>query len=121
MNHRRTLEWLTLGNYAETLPGSSCPGVEFLSFPPSCVAIALPFPQFALLHSVPRVHPSLITILGNCGCQFPRCVLALTFIENLVRIAPYSLLPRKHKIVFIFPLRIDSAVCEHSNIQINAS
>jgi hypothetical protein len=29
---------------------------------------ALPFPQFALLHSVTCVQLRLITILGNCGC-----------------------------------------------------
>jgi hypothetical protein len=29
---------------------------------------ALPFPQFALLQSVPRVQLKLITVLGNCGC-----------------------------------------------------
>jgi hypothetical protein len=30
--------------------------------------VALPFPQFALLHSVTCVQLRLITILGNCGC-----------------------------------------------------
>jgi hypothetical protein len=29
---------------------------------------ALPFPQYALLHSVTRVQLWLITILGNRGC-----------------------------------------------------
>jgi xanthine dehydrogenase iron-sulfur cluster and FAD-binding subunit A len=29
---------------------------------------ALPFPQFALLHSVACVQLRLTTILGNCGC-----------------------------------------------------
>jgi hypothetical protein len=29
---------------------------------------ALPFPQFALLHSVTCVQLRLTTILGNCGC-----------------------------------------------------
>jgi hypothetical protein len=31
-------------------------------------AVALLFPQFALLHSVTCVRLSLIVILGNCGC-----------------------------------------------------
>jgi hypothetical protein len=29
---------------------------------------ALPFPQYALLHSVTCVQLRLITVLGNCGC-----------------------------------------------------
>jgi fucose 4-O-acetylase-like acetyltransferase len=33
---------------------------------------------YCLLHSVPRVQLSLITILGNCGCQFPWYALSLT-------------------------------------------
>jgi hypothetical protein len=37
----------------------------------------LPFPQFALLHSVTCVQLRLITILVSCGCQFPWCALAL--------------------------------------------
>jgi hypothetical protein len=41
-------------------------------------ATALPFPQFALLHSVPCVQLRLITILGNCGCQLPCYALGLT-------------------------------------------
>jgi hypothetical protein len=40
--------------------------------------IALPFPQFALLRSVICVQLRPITILENCGCQFPWCVLAHT-------------------------------------------
>jgi hypothetical protein len=40
--------------------------------------VASPFPQFALLHSVTCVQLGLITILGNCGCQFPWCTLAKT-------------------------------------------
>jgi hypothetical protein len=43
-------------------------------------SIALPFPQFALLHSVPRVQLTLITILGSCRCQFSWCTLALTLV-----------------------------------------
>jgi hypothetical protein len=39
-------------------------GAEFLNLPRH----ALPFPQFALLYSVPRVQLSLITILGNYCC-----------------------------------------------------
>jgi hypothetical protein len=34
----------------------------------SCVAIALSFPQFALLNSIAGVQLSLTTFLGNCGC-----------------------------------------------------
>jgi hypothetical protein len=41
-----------------------CLEVEFLVF----LRIVLPFPQFALLHSVTCVQLRLITILGNCGC-----------------------------------------------------
>lgn len=44
----------------------SCLGVEILSLSASYVAVALPFPQFALLHS-DRVQLSLITMVGNCG------------------------------------------------------
>jgi hypothetical protein len=47
--------------------------------------VALPFPQFALLHSVTCVtyyQLRLITILGNCSCQFPWCALALTLPER---------------------------------------
>jgi hypothetical protein len=43
-----------------------CLGIEFLSLP----RVALPFIQFALHHSIPRVHLSLITTLGNCGCIY---------------------------------------------------
>jgi hypothetical protein len=39
---------------------------------------ATQFPQFALLHSVTCVQLRLITILGNCVCQFPQCVPGLT-------------------------------------------
>jgi hypothetical protein len=38
---------------------------------------ALPFPQFTLLHSVSCVQLRLITILENCGCQFPWGALGL--------------------------------------------
>jgi hypothetical protein len=41
-----------------------CMEVEFLSLPP----VALPFPQSALLNSIPRVQLRLITFLGNFGC-----------------------------------------------------
>jgi hypothetical protein len=41
-----------------------CLVVEFLSLP----RVALPCPQFALLHSVTFVQLRLITIFGNCGC-----------------------------------------------------
>jgi hypothetical protein len=44
---------------------------------------ALPFPQFALLHSVTCVQLRLITILGNCGCQFPWCALAFKQTKDL--------------------------------------
>jgi hypothetical protein len=37
---------------------------------------ALPSPQCTLLHSIICVELRLITIQWNCGCQFPRCVLA---------------------------------------------
>jgi hypothetical protein len=40
--------------------------------------VALPFPQVSLLHSVTCVQLRLITIFGNCGCQFPFCTLTLT-------------------------------------------
>jgi hypothetical protein len=42
--------------------------------------VALPFPQFALLHSATCVQLRLITILGNCGCArlpFPWCAPAI--------------------------------------------
>jgi hypothetical protein len=42
----------------------SCLEVEFLSLP----RVALLFLKFALLHSVPHVQLSLVTILRNCGC-----------------------------------------------------
>jgi hypothetical protein len=38
---------------------------------------AMQFPQFALLRSVTCVQLRLITILGNCSCQFPWCALTL--------------------------------------------
>jgi hypothetical protein len=38
-----------------------CLEIEFLSHP----RVVLPFPQFALLHSLTCVHLRLITILGN--------------------------------------------------------
>jgi hypothetical protein len=72
MNHRSTLEKLTLGNCAATQLWedwlAQLPGSWLSQSSASCVAIALPFPKFALLHSVPHVQLSLITILGNCGC-----------------------------------------------------
>jgi hypothetical protein len=40
----------------------------------------LPFFQYALLVSVTCVQLKLITILGNCGCQFPWCALGLTVV-----------------------------------------
>jgi hypothetical protein len=46
----------------------SCLGVEFLSLPRVGVVFTLPFPQFALLTSVPRVQLSVITILGSWNC-----------------------------------------------------
>jgi hypothetical protein len=38
---------------------------------------ATQFPQFALFHSVTCVQLRLMTILGNCGCEFPWDALAL--------------------------------------------
>jgi hypothetical protein len=38
---------------------------------------AMPCPQFALLYSVTCVQLRLITILGNCRCQFAWRALAL--------------------------------------------
>jgi hypothetical protein len=74
----------------------SCLGVEFLSLP----WVALLFPQFLLLHSVPHVQLSLITILGKCSCQFPLCTLGidglnffLYFYSNLLT----SSLPHGHE------------------------
>jgi hypothetical protein len=46
--------------------------------------MATQFPQFVLLHSVTCVQLRLITILGNCGCQFLWCALALTN-QNLIQ------------------------------------
>jgi hypothetical protein len=40
--------------------------------------MATQFPKFVLPHTVTCVQLSLITILGNCGCQFPWCALGLT-------------------------------------------
>jgi hypothetical protein len=48
-----------------TVRRMACPVAWELSF---CLPRdALPLPQFALLHSVPRVQLSLITSVGNCG------------------------------------------------------
>jgi hypothetical protein len=38
---------------------------------------SMPFPKFVLLHSVTCVQLRPIRILGNCGCHFPLCALAL--------------------------------------------
>jgi hypothetical protein len=45
----------------------ACSVVWKLSFSAS-PRVALPFPQFALLHSLTRVQLRLITVLGNRGC-----------------------------------------------------
>jgi hypothetical protein len=72
MNHRSTLEQLTVGNYTATqlredwFAQFSWSWVSQSST--SCVAIALPIPQFSLLHSVQHVQLSLIKILGKYGC-----------------------------------------------------
>jgi hypothetical protein len=47
--------------------------------------LALPFPQFALLHSI-CVQLGLITALGNRGCQFPWCALGLTALTAAVAV-----------------------------------
>jgi hypothetical protein len=86
-NHRSTLEQLTLGNYAATQLWEDwlrqLPGSWVFQSSASCAAIALPFPQFALLYSVPRVQLSLITIVRNCGCQFPWSSVALHLIHEI--------------------------------------
>jgi hypothetical protein len=53
----------------------SCLGVvEFLSLPQA----VLPFPQFVLLNSIPRVQLGLTTFLGNCGCTAVAKFLGVT-------------------------------------------
>jgi hypothetical protein len=64
------LEQLILGNY-EATGFLSCLGVQFLSLPRA----ALPLPQFALLHLVPRVQ---------IGEQFSEIAVALRLPVSLV-------------------------------------
>jgi hypothetical protein len=69
----------------------ACPVARKLSF--SVVPrVALPFPQFAQLHSVTCVRLRLITILGilRCGYQFPRCAPANLETSCLLEISDFS-------------------------------
>jgi hypothetical protein len=119
MSDKSMSEQLTLGNYASTqlwegwlaqLPGSSVSQSSA-----SCVAIALSLPQFALLHSVPRVQLSLLTILVDCGCQFPLCVLALTLFYFYIQIK-VSLICRLrcHTILGVMPAVATTSSTSHA-------
>jgi hypothetical protein len=81
ISHIRVASVASVGEWCPYLWDKNCGVRQFLTYTgedtPRKLTTATQ-PQFALLHSVTCVQLRLITILGNCGCQFLWCACALT-------------------------------------------